>query len=81
MKPKRGETAEQTINRWADELLACQNNDFAHALECVGWLQRRLEARRAEHEKHRGMEEEFCPCSGDAPCHACGGSKRRFVRK
>jgi hypothetical protein len=44
MKPKRGETADQTVARWANELLACQRGDFRQALECVDWLRARLVA-------------------------------------
>ena len=50
MKPKRGETATQTIDRWANELLASTTSnkdydaeDYNRALEYVSWLKARLE--------------------------------------
>ena len=52
MKPKRGETAEQTIDRWAHELIASTMNkplsamstyDFDRVIEQVDWLKARLE--------------------------------------
>lgn len=48
MKPKRGETAEQTINRWADELLITQGS-YDHALEMVEWLKAELLRRKEQY--------------------------------
>lgn len=57
MKPKRGETAEQTISRWALELVSSTSGksvfeasqaDFDRAIEMVGWLKSRIDVLRVQ---------------------------------
>ena len=53
MKPKRGETAEETINRWAEDLIASQGGKFEpfayeRAIEMLGWLEKRIQVMRVQ---------------------------------
>ena len=68
MKPKRGETAEQTISRWAVELLMStsgktfedmSSSDFDRALEMISWLKDRVEFLKAYTQRREALDRLF----------------------